>query len=39
MTNRFQKTKLLIDHLNTQHGMSIKEEIINFSNVSGTNMT
>lgn len=35
----FSKKKLLIDHLNTEHGMSIQEEIINFSSVSGTTMT
>jgi len=35
----FSKKKLLIDHLNTEHGMSIQEEIINFSSVTGTTMT
>lgn len=31
----FSKKTLLIDHLNKHHGMSIKKEVIEFSNVPG----
>lgn len=31
----FCKISMLIDHLNTEHGMSINEEILNFSNSTG----
>jgi len=39
MDKTFSKKKLLIEHLNTQHGMCIKEEIMHFSSVSGNTMT
>lgn len=34
-TKHFQKKTLLIEHLNTQRGKCIKENLLNISNVSG----